>query len=265
MPAWRDSDSRMRILLLADIHANWPALQAIDHEPFDVCVVLGDLVDYGLEPAPCIDWVRRKDSAEHRVYAVRGNHDHCVAQLVRVQGKSGFKYLSGVTRSLTQERLSSEDRRFLGALPVTRRLTLENTHFLLVHATPRDPLDEYVMNDLEAWERRLQDVDADVVCVGHTHYPYTLEVGDKLVINPGSVGQPRDGDPRASYCIIENGRVELKRIEYPVEDTVRVVLESTLPEPAKALLAEVFRTGNLAKPDSGKLRGDTPSKPQVEV
>ena len=237
----------MRILLLADIHANWPALQAI-HEPFDVCLVLGDLVDYGLEPSPCIDWVQR-----HATHAVRGNHDHGVAQFVKVQGKSGFKYLTGVTRSFTQERLSAEDRRFLGALPVSRRVTLESTRFLLVHATPRDPLDEYANADVDLWKRRLENVDADVICVGHTHMPYVLEVGNKLVINPGSVGQPRDGDPRASYAIIENQRVELKRIEYPVEDTVKTVLESTLPEPAKALLAEVFRTGGLAKPDSGKL------------
>jgi putative phosphoesterase len=244
----------MRILLLADIHANWPALQAIDHEPFDICLFLGDLVDYGLEPAPCIDWVRKRAT-----HAVRGNHDHCVAQYVTVQGKSGFKYLSGVTRSLTQERLSSEDRRFLGTLPITRRLLLENTRFLLVHATPRDPLDEYAIADADFWERRLLDVDAQVICVGHTHFPFALEVGDKLVINPGSVGQPRDGDPRASYAIIENQRVELKRVEYPVEDTVKTVMESSLPEPAKALLAEVFRTGGVAKPDSGKLTGQAPS------
>src|SRR5437660_1375645 len=112
--------------------------------------------------------------------------------------------------------------------------------------------------DADFWARRLADVDANVVCVGHTHHPYVLEVGDKLVINPGSVGQPRDGDPRASYAIIENNRVELKRLEYPVEDTVKSVLESSLPEPAKALLVEVFRTGGLAKPDSGKLKGDGP-------
>jgi putative phosphoesterase len=246
----------MRILLLADIHANWPALKALEQETFDVCLVLGDLVDYGLEPAPCIDWVRHKAT-----YAIRGNHDHCVAQHVKVQGKTGFKYLSGVTRELTQERLSSEERRFLGALPVTRRLNLENTHFLLVHATPRDPLDEYAIADADFWERRLHDVDAQVICVGHTHYPYVLEVGDKLVINPGSVGQPRDGDPRASYAVIENQRVELRRAEYPVEDTVRTVLESSLPEPAKALLVEVFRTGGLAKPDSSKLKPDSSTRP----
>jgi putative phosphoesterase len=240
----------MRILLLADIHANWPALQAIQ-EPYDVCLVLGDLVDYGLEPTPCVDWVR-----QNATHAIRGNHDHGVAQYVRVNGKHGFKYLSGVTRSLTQERVSPTDRRYLGTLPVSKWVTLDNTKFLLVHATPRDPLDEYAIADADFWARRLENVDAQVVCVGHTHFPYVLEVGEKLVINPGSVGQPRDGDPRASYAVIDDQRVELKRIEYPVEETVRTVLESGLPEPAKALLAEVFRTGALAKPDSGKQKLD---------
>jgi putative phosphoesterase len=235
----------MRILLLADIHGNWPALQAID-EPFDLCLVLGDLVDYGLEPSPCIQWVMDHAPA----YSVRGNHDHGVAQQVSVQGRAGFKYLTAITRPLTQERVSTAERRFLGSMPTTKRFTLDNTRFLLVHATPRDPLDEYAIADADFWSRRLEDVDAHVICVGHTHHPYVVEVGDKVVINPGSVGQPRDGDPRASYAIIENQRVELKRIEYPVENTVRVVQESNLPEPAKALLAEVFRTGGMAKPDS---------------
>ena len=115
------------------------------------------------------------------------------------------------------------------------------------------------LNDADFWARRLEKVEADVICVGHTHQPYVLQVGEKLVINPGSVGQPRDSDPRASYAIIENQRVELKRIDYPVEDTVTSVLESNLPEPAKALLAEVFRTGGLAKPDSGRVKSQPPT------
>ena len=243
----------MRILVVADLHANWAALRALN-EPFDICFVLGDLVDYGLQPTPCIEWVREKGT-----HAVRGNHDHGVAQGVRVTGRSGFKYLTGVTRQITQERISPADRRFLGALPITKRVTVENTRFLLVHATPRDPLDEYTIADVDFWARRLEDVDANVICVGHTHHPYVLEVGKKLVINPGSLGQPRDGDPRASYAVIENQQVELKRIEYPVEETVKTVWESSLPEPAKALLAEVFRTGGIAKPESGKLKNDAPS------
>src|SRR5437764_1469810 len=113
----------MRILVLADIHANWSALQAI-LEPHDVCLFLGDLVDYGLEPSPCINWVRK-----YAHHSVRGNHDHGVAQNVGVSGRSGFKYLTSVTRPLTQERVSTEERRFLGALPVSRMVTLEETRF----------------------------------------------------------------------------------------------------------------------------------------
>jgi putative phosphoesterase len=231
----------MRVLLLADIHANWPALQAIG-EPHDLCVVLGDLVDYGLEPAPCLAWVR-----ERARYVIRGNHDHGVAQNVSVFGRNGFKYLTTVTRPLSRERLSTDDCRYLGTLPVSRLVTIDDIRYLLVHATPRDPLDEYAPPEVEFWSRRLENVDADVVCVGHTHYPYVLEVGDKLVINPGSVGQPRDGDPRAAYAVIDNQRVELKRVDYPIDDTVRVIEDSSLPDLAKAMLTEAFRTGNAPK------------------
>jgi putative phosphoesterase len=229
----------MRILLLADIHGNWPALRALS-ETCDVCLCLGDLVDYALEPAPCLDWVRR-----HAHHTVRGNHDHGAAQNVVVQGRNGFRYLTAVTRPLTRERLSDDDLRYLARLPVTQMLTLDDTRFLLVHATPRDPLDEYAPPEPDFWRRRLQDVEANVVCVGHTHQPYVLEVGDKLVINPGSVGQPRDGDPRGCYAVIEDYQVELRRLDYPVEETVRVIQESGLPEDARETLAAVFRTGNV--------------------
>ena len=85
----------MRILLIADIHGNWPALQAVAAEPHDLCLCVGDLVDYGLEPGPVVDWVR-----ENARYAVRGNHDHGAAQNVLVHGKAGFKYLTGVDAGL---------------------------------------------------------------------------------------------------------------------------------------------------------------------
>jgi putative phosphoesterase len=228
----------MRILVMADVHANWPALQAVAAHPHDLCLCLGDLVDYGLEPSPCISWVRNNAKV-----VVRGNHDHGVAQDVRVSGRTGFKYLTGVTRVLTRERIKEDEVRFLSRLPLTRLLTLDSTRYFLAHATPRDPLDEYALPDEEFWKRRLANVDADVICVGHTHLPYVLEVGDKIVINPGSVGQPRDGDPRASFAVIEDFKVELMRVEYPVDETIAQVRSSTLPEQAKDLLAEVFRTG----------------------
>ena len=245
----------MRILLLADIHANWHALQAVQ-EPHDVCVCLGDLVDYGLEPAPCISWVRR-----HAHFIVRGNHDHAVAQDVRVNGRTGFKYLTGVTRPITKERLADDDIRFLSRLPLTRTVTLGNTRFLFVHATPRDPMDEYAPADPEFWARRLVDIDADVICVGHTHQQYVLEVGGKLVVNPGSVGQPRDGDPRAAYAVIEDNRVDQKRVDYPIEETVRVTLDSSLPEDAKVMLADVYRHGGNGQKLGAGYRGSGAGEP----
>src|SRR5205809_7877693 len=88
------AEALMRILIVSDIHANWPALSAV-RESCDVCLFLGDLVDYGTEPVPCIDWVRR--NAHH---SIRGNHDHGAADGVVVTGGAGLQYLTGVRRPL---------------------------------------------------------------------------------------------------------------------------------------------------------------------
>ncbi|MDA0281943.1 MAG: metallophosphoesterase family protein, partial [Planctomycetota bacterium] len=126
----------MKILLLADIHSNWPALQAID-ESFDACLFAGDLVDYATDPVPCIEWVSRNVHA-----AIRGNHDHAVAQRIPVKKKTGLSRLAGLARPIHWEKLSSSQLKFLGRLPVTRRVELDGKVFYLVHATPRDPFDE---------------------------------------------------------------------------------------------------------------------------
>jgi putative phosphoesterase len=231
----------MRVLLLSDIHSNWPALRAL-RESGDICLFLGDAVDYGSDPEPCVDWIRR-----HAAVAIRGNHDHGVAQDVAIRGGIGFKYLSGATRPLTRARLQPVSLRYLADLPVTQSLVLDGRRFLLVHATPRDPLDEFAPPDAEFWSRRLAGVDADVVCVGHTHYQYALEVNGKLVINPGSIGLQRDGDPRAAYAVLEDHRVEFRRIDYAIEDAVQSIEDAPLPEKAKAMLATVYRTGSLPK------------------
>ena len=231
----------MRILLVSDIHSNWPALQAV-RESGDICLFLGDLVDYGGEPSPCVEWVK-----SHATHAIRGNHDHGAAQDVDINGGIGFKYLSSVTRPLTRARLGEDDLRYLADLPVTQSLVLDGRRFLLVHATPRDPLDEFAPPDAEFWARRLQGVEADVVCVGHTHYQYVLEVNGTLVINPGSVGLQRDGDPRVGYALLEDRKVEFRRVEYPYEDAVQSIEDSPLPDKAKTMLAAVYRTGMLPK------------------
>jgi predicted phosphodiesterase len=132
---------------------------------------------------------------------------------------------------------------YLAHLPLTKYLTVDDARFLLVHATPRNPLHNYGPPDPAFWASQLDGQDAEVICVGHSHEAFVLPVGDKLVINPGSVGFPRDGDPRASYAIVENRRVEIKRIEYPVQNTVQKIMESELPEIAKQMLAEALQSG----------------------
>lgn len=227
----------MRILLLADIHANWPALAAID-ESFDACLFLGDVVDYGSDPAPCVEWVRRYATAY-----VRGNHDHSVAQRVLVRPGGTFRRLSAALRSTQLCMLTDEQLTWLAQMPVTLHLTLDGYRWLLVHATPRDPMDEYISDSIEQWQLRLEHVDVDFVCVGHTHVPMHLQLGTTQVINPGSVGQPRDGDPRAAYAIIERGQVQFRRVEYDIEQTIRHMqgcgIEAEVVEKAEWIL----RTG----------------------
>lgn len=233
----------MRILVLADIHSNWPALAAIQ-ERFDACLFVGDLVDYGTDPVPCVDWVRK-----HAAVSVRGNHDHAVAQRIPVTKTSGLHRLAAATRPLHWKVLSPLHMKFLTRLSVTRKVTFDEKRFYLVHATPRDPFDEYLRNDKSAWEARLSGIDADFILVGHTHLPFTLQLDGPMVINPGSVGQPRDGDPRAAYAIIENGKVELRRVKYDIDATLKHMRDSGIDAETIELAANVLQTGGRFDPD----------------
>ena len=227
----------MRILVVADIHSNWQALQAID-EAYDACLFLGDLVDYGTEPGPCVDWVQSQAT-----HAIRGNHDHAVAQKISARGGHGFKALTAATRAMHWEQLDDGQMQFLSKLPVTKRFELGDLSFLLVHATPRDPMDEYLTDDVDAWQDRLADVQADFVCVGHTHIPIHLDLGQTQVLNPGSVGQPRDGDPRCAYAVIDDGQVSLHRVEYDIDAAVRQMRSAGLDGSELSMAESVLRTG----------------------
>lgn len=232
----------MRVLVVADIHSNWLALNAIEEE-FDLCLCVGDVVDYGPDPLPCIDWVRKNCR-----YAVRGNHDHGVAQGIVATGDTGFRHLTAVTRPLVSNVISADDRAYLGRLPLTQYVRIDGKAILLVHGTPRDPLDEYLFENPLVWQRRLQHIPADIVCVGHTHHQFILDAGSAKVLNPGSVGQPRDGDSRAAYAMIEDGEIRLERIEYPVEETIARMMELPIDDMAKTFAARVLRTGS-RRPD----------------
>lgn len=233
----------MKILLLADIHANWPALAAIQ-ETFDACLFLGDLVDYGTDPVPCVEWVQR-----HATAAVRGNHDHSVAQNVAARGGSGFRELAAATRPVQWKALDTAHLKYLARLPVTQTVRLADLKIMLVHATPRDPLDEYLGRDPIAWKSRLAGIDVDFICVGHTHVPYHLPLERIQVVNPGSVGQPRDGDPRCAYAVIEDGKVEFRRVEYDIDATVRHMRASGLAGRALDMAETALRTGGKLPPE----------------
>ena len=230
----------MRILLIADIHSNWPALEAVaaDCGGFDVCICLGDIVEYGTDPLPCIDWVQ-----QHAQLCIRGNHDHAVAQRVPPRGGPGLRRLAAATRDLHWRLIDPARMKFLSRLATTRRLELAGHDLYLVHATPRDPLDEYLADDPAAWKQRLSGIQADLICVGHSHVPYDLQVGNRRIINPGSVGQPRDGDPRASYVVIEDGSVQFRRAAYDIDAVLQQMRTTDVAPWVIELTEAVLRSG----------------------
>lgn len=227
----------MIILVVSDIHANRPVLAAID-EPHDVCLCSGEPVDYGSDPA-----ASARQAMGHADHAINGNHDHGGSQGVPVAGERGYRYLSCCSRPSRWEALDLDERRWLLQLPLTRRVPIDGKRFLLVHGTPRDALDEYLMKDVETWSKRNQNIGADIVCVGHSHMQFSLTAGGVTMLNPGSVGQPRDGDPRNAYALIDGGKIALKRVAYPVEETAARIGATDLPDRAKRLLSEGLRPG----------------------
>lgn len=235
----------MRILVLSDIHANWAALSAvIAQEEFDECLVVGDLVDYATSARDVIAWVR-----ENAIGVVRGNHDHAVAQFIKPnKPKTDFKLLRNETREQHWNTLRQRDLDYLSCLPLSLEIELDHLQLYLVHASPRDPMNEYLHNSPQVWEERLKDIEADIICVGHTHFPYVCKLSDKRVLNPGSVGQPRDGNPRASYAIIENGEIELKRVSYDIEKTINQMQLSGLSKEAIQAARRILYSGSTEIP-----------------
>ena len=231
-PSRATDPATLRILVLGDIHANpWGLRAAWDDAraggAVDAVLCTGDLVDYGPAPRACVEWVRT-----HAAACVRGNHDHAVAQHVPPRGGRGLRGLAAEARGTQEAGLAPADLRYLARLPVTKRLALDGRRFLLVHGSPRDPLDDYAPADPAGWADRLRAEDSaaapDFVLAGHTHQPYAVRVTDgpaagAVVVNPGSAGQPRDGDPRAAYALIDGGRVELRRVAYDPAPAVAAV------------------------------------------
>lgn len=229
----------MRTLVISDLHGNLPALEAVLQTPHDQVICLGDLVDYGPWPAEVVDRVRALAAL-----AVRGNHDDAIARGVPCACAPAVKALSDATQALTRARLGEDALRFLASLPIRLERTLFGQRLLLCHATPEDPLFTYLRpSEVEAWRRQVEALEVDGVLVGHTHLPMHLTFGRTWVLNPGSVGQPRDGDPRAAFAVIEDGVPRLERVAYDVERTVGALRETGLAQVHRDRLIQLLRTG----------------------
>jgi predicted phosphodiesterase len=232
----------MRTLIVSDVHANIEALNAVfaaaeEEEPVDNVLCLGDIVDYGPSPMECLEklW-------ERNAVSIMGNHD---AAAVGIIGLDDFNPFAAEACRWTTKQLTPEAIAYLSGLPET----LVEDSFLMVHGSPKAPLWEYLMSygqAVEAWDH----TDSSDVLVGHSHFQFAAEAGRgiespgpngltiplglaRLVINPGSVGQPRDQDPRAAYAIYDDEArfVTLKRAWYDVSITQRLMAEVGLPEP----------------------------------
>ena len=209
----------MRTLVISDIHGNIDALKAIQ-EPFDAVICLGDIVDYGPDPGACIDWLTNLTPPLTRV---RGNHDNAVAFHKDCGCGQAFKHLSTITREYMWKVLDDKQLEWTGAPNTNARLELKDSlSIYATHAAPSDNLFKYLVPETsdEDLAAELELAGTDIVLTGHTHKPFMRELNGRLMVNVGSVGQPRDSIPRASYAIIEDGLVELKRVDYDVAAAV---------------------------------------------
>ena len=237
----------MRYLVLTDIHANLEALDTCVADArlrgFDETLVLGDLVGYGGDPNAVVERVQ----ALTPTAIVRGNHDKVACGLEQAEG---FNAVAKSAAKWTLEILTPAHREWLAALP-EGPIDVDDV-IQICHGSPFDE-DAYIFDELDA-VRALKVANRPLCLFGHTHYPVTFELsadsfdsvgsaaapemrvqmkpGCKYLINPGSVGQPRDGDPRAAYAIVDTTehRVELYRIRYAVEDAQMKVVKAGLPE-----------------------------------
>ena len=234
----------MKVLIVSDIHGNWPALRAVlDAESdADEILCLGDLVDYGPQPLECVEWAMQNVPVAH---LIQGNHDWGVAWDKDPRPSPPYRYLTGVTQKYCLRALRESLRAFLADLAPIRFFTLGGSESVACHATPSEPLFRYLRhNGGNQLEQELEFAkNPDFLFYGHTHWPIIMRSGETLVVNPGSVGQPKDGDPRAAYAVWQDGEAFLRRATYDVEETVRAYKATPLAEDDIASLVEVLRSG----------------------
>lgn len=231
----------MKILVLSDIHGNLAALNAI-RESADMVFCLGDMVNYGPYPGECM---KKIGSMTDKI--VRGNHDNAVGKNLGCGCSEKYAELSNAGKAFTIATLNNGEKSFLGNLPLTLNLQVAEKKFLFSHASPSGDLHKYLRPNVKDAEfiTESKGITADVVFIGHTHLPMVREINGITYINPGSVGQPRDGIPLASYAVWEDGRIEIKRVPYDIESTVQGLQQTTIPPLHVATLSRILRYGGM--------------------
>ena len=233
----------MRILIISDIHANLVALETVlkDAGTFDRVWCLGDVVGYGPEPNACIEKLRSFD-----LVCIAGNHDWVVLDKLDLEEFNPDARRAAIW---TRNQLTPTNRDWLHALP--ERIPTQADQFTLVHGSPRYPIWEYVLTPAVA-RINFDYFDTTTCLTGHTHVPViycylsnehiaTAEPlpegvpvtlgSERMMINPGSVGQPRDGDPRTAYAILDTDMLTLThhRVEYDIDATQAKMEQAKLP------------------------------------
>lgn len=264
----------MKCLVLSDIHANWSALQAIlaSESDADQILCLGDLVNYGPQPAECVSWAMNLNPPNR---IIQGNHDrdfawdndpHCAPK-----NYPFAKAMSEVTNSL----LTVEMKRFLAELQPAQEFRWNNTSCFACHLLAKGPLVCPFEHQSPKWPWESDIVlvglggkpftlvgHPDVLFVAHTHVPFKANWGTTLVVNPGSVGLPADGDPRTEYAIWRDGEVEFHRLAYDIEKTIHAYDVLDLNTSVKEQLIASLRSGtrwantNIAKPAKNRERSE---------
>ena len=246
-----DLGKPLRIALISDVHGNLPAFRAVLEDVAeagaDQTWCLGDLVGYGAQPDECVALAREACDV-----CLVGNHDLVVLKKLDI---STFSFNAALAAQWTQETIGSEAPDFMGALEPAN-----TEHELgLFHASPRDPVWEYVLSTLQA-DACIDAMDARVGAIGHSHVAlFFTRSGDgtlrgeqapagteldisegRWLINPGGVGQPRDGDPRAAWLLLDSGSwtAEWRRVEYPIAEAAQAIERAGLPQ---ALANRLFR------------------------
>jgi putative phosphoesterase len=225
-----------RIAFVSDVHSNLQALEAVLGEIGKTeLYCLGDIVGYGADPNGVIEMLRALDAV-----AVKGNHDEAVLS----GDTSWFNTRAAVAARWTASKLTPESKDYLSRLPLQIKTEFDGTQVFLTHGSPDDNLREYVELETHSqlFGHYLGTLGVKVVGLGHTHRPFVWKEREGTVFNPGSVGQPRDSDPRASYAIVVFDRgeaeVKLRRVEYDIEGAASRILAAGLPEQFAARLFE---------------------------